>query len=219
MKFSRSSRILGAALAVGSICLAMPQEVSQDNQQLSAPRVGEVPYETSPYEDTQYSETAYEGSPEEPSPYEQPREKPSYEEPPYQQPPREKLSYGHTPYGRDPAASIIEWEVGSPALYAARSVDDPDTCPKGTGIYLSLSSFPCPLHFQCTPSYSTLPSQNHHADSPSSQYPATSPATGTAAQNQCPAAAQAAAPKASTASTPPWGSAAPAARSFAAECV
>ncbi|KAK1714302.1 hypothetical protein BDP67DRAFT_34077 [Colletotrichum lupini] len=131
MKFSQSSRILGVALAVSSICLAMPQEISQGNQP-SAPRVGEVPYEQSPYEETRYNETPHEDSGEEPSPYEQPDEKPSYGKPSYEQPPRETPSYGHTPYGRDPAISIIEWEVGSPALYAARSVDDPDTCPKGT---------------------------------------------------------------------------------------
>ncbi|KAK1531703.1 hypothetical protein CPAR01_11352 [Colletotrichum paranaense] len=131
MKFSQSSRILGVVLAVSSICLAMPQEISQDNQP-SASRVGEVPYEQSPYEETPYNETPHEDSGEGPSPYEQPDERPSYGKPSYGQPPREKPSYGHTPYGRDPAISIIEWEVGSPALYAARSVGDPDTCPKGT---------------------------------------------------------------------------------------
>lgn len=159
MKFSRSSRILGAALAVGSICLAMPQEASQGYQP-SAPRVGEVPYEQSPYEETPYSETPREDSPEEPSHYEQPREQPSYREPSYEQPPRETPSCGHTPYGRDPAVSIIEWEVGSPALYAARSVDDPDTCPKGTGIYPlpSLLRILFPSH----PSHIAF--QNHHAN-------------------------------------------------------
>ncbi|EXF77914.1 hypothetical protein CFIO01_04168 [Colletotrichum fioriniae PJ7] len=142
MKFSRSSRILGAALAVSSICLAMPQEISRGNQP-SAPRVGEVPYEHSPYDDTPYNETPHEGSPEEPSPYEQqPRENPLYGKPSYEQPPQERSSYGQSPYGRDRAVSIIEWEVGSPALYAARSVDDPDTCPKGTGIYPLLPSLP-----------------------------------------------------------------------------
>ncbi|KXH32945.1 hypothetical protein CSIM01_07572 [Colletotrichum simmondsii] len=154
MKFSRSSRILGAALAVSSICLAMPQEVSQGNQR-SAPRVGEVPYEQSPYEETPYNKTPQEHSPEEPSPYEQPHEKPSYRKPSYEQPPRETPSHGHTPYGRDPAVSIIEWEVGSPAFYAARSVDDPDTCPKGTGIYLLPSSLPNPIHLYSILHYSS----------------------------------------------------------------
>ncbi|KAK1622195.1 hypothetical protein BDP81DRAFT_508495 [Colletotrichum phormii] len=107
----------------------MPQEISQGIR-LSGPQIGEVPQEQSPYEETPYNDTPHKNSPEEPSPYEQPDGKPSYGQPSYEKPSLESPSYG-----RDPAISIMEWEVGSPALYAARSVNDPDTCPKGTSTH------------------------------------------------------------------------------------
>ncbi|KAK1673659.1 hypothetical protein BDP55DRAFT_717189 [Colletotrichum godetiae] len=118
MRSRQSSRMLGALLAAGSICFAIPQEISQGIR-LLGPQIGEVPQEQSPYEEIPYNDTPHEDSPEELSPYGQPLyEKPSLNSPAYE---------------RDPAISIIEWEVGSPALYTARSVDDPDACPKGTG--------------------------------------------------------------------------------------
>ncbi|KXH64278.1 hypothetical protein CSAL01_06803 [Colletotrichum salicis] len=131
MRFRQSSRMLGVLLAAGAICLAVPQEISQGIW-LSGPQIGEVPQEQSPYEETPYNDTRQEDSREELSPYEQPDGKPSYGQPSYEKPSLESPSYG-----QDPAISIIEWEVGSPALYAARSVNDPDACPKGTGTHPS----------------------------------------------------------------------------------